>query len=176
LRLRYWQGNIGGVGVNLGELNFREYRKSDLEAICVLDDACFAEAFRFDRRSMQRFAERRGAIAIVAEAIEGEMGGFVIVHLEEQLRAGRRGYVVTLDVADRWRRHGLASALMDKAEERASEAGAAAMELHVFTGNEAAIRFYEARGYVRTGVAEGFYGAVGLDAFLYGKTLEPAAH
>ena len=48
--------------------------------------------------------------------------------------------------------------------------GAAKMELHVFTGNEGAIRFYESIGYTQAGTANDFY-AQSLHALLYRKTL-----
>jgi ribosomal-protein-alanine N-acetyltransferase len=45
--------------------------------------------------------------------------------------------------------------------------------LHVFTGNEGAVRFYERLGYERIGIKPRFYGR-GLDAFVYRKTLVAA--
>jgi ribosomal-protein-alanine N-acetyltransferase len=153
--------------LELSEVLVREYRDSDLDAICALDEACFAEGFRFSRESMRRFVTRRGAIVLVAEARGGEIAGFVIVHLER----GARGYVVTLDVGEKWRRRGLAGTLMEAAEGRARAAGATAMALHVFTGNEGAVGFYEGRGYARVGLVRGFYGMAGGDAFVYRKEL-----
>jgi [ribosomal protein S18]-alanine N-acetyltransferase len=152
--------------LELGEVLVREYRDGDLDAICALDEACFAVEFRFSRESMRRFVTRRGAISLIAEAEGGEIVGFVIVHLER----GARGYVVTLDVGDRWRRRGLAGTLMEAAEGRARAVGAGVMRLHVFTGNEGAVGFYEGRGYLRVGVVRRFYGRVG-DAYVYRKEL-----
>jgi [ribosomal protein S18]-alanine N-acetyltransferase len=154
----------------IGEISLRDYRASDLEAMFRLDVACFAPEFRFDRASMRAFAEERGALALVAETVAGELAGFVIVHVERGA-AGRRGYLVTLDVAEEWRRKGLAGRLMREAEARTVAAGARWMELHVFTGNEAAIRFYERLGYERVGMRRRFYGADGLDALVYRKEL-----
>ncbi len=113
---------------------------------------------------MRGFAEAPGAITILAE-IDGVLAGFCIVQIEGQV-----GYVVTLDVATAWRRQGLARRLMAEVEMRGRTAGATAMVLHVFTGNAAAVRFYEGIGYTRTGIAERFYGR-GLDALVYGKRL-----
>jgi ribosomal protein S18 acetylase RimI-like enzyme len=45
------------------------------------------------------------------------------------------------------------------------------MQLHVFTGNVGAVCFYERLGYRRLRVERRFYGAAGLDAFVYGKEL-----
>jgi [ribosomal protein S18]-alanine N-acetyltransferase len=153
--------------LGLGEVLVREYRDSDLDAICALDEACFAVEFRFSRESMRRFTARRAGISLIAETEGGAIAGFVIVHLE----SGARGYVVTLDVGEGWRRRGLASTLMEAAEGLAREAGAAVMRLHAFTGNEGAVRFYEGRGYKRVGVVPGFYGGVGMDAYWYRKEL-----
>jgi ribosomal-protein-alanine N-acetyltransferase len=153
-----------------GEISLRDYRVLDIEAMFRLDVACFAPEFRFDRASMRAFAEERGAIALVAETTDGELVGFVIVHVERGA-AGRRGYLVTLDVAEEWRRKGLAGRLMREAEARTVAAGARWMELHVFIGNEAAIRFYERLGYERVAMRRRFYGADGLDAFVYRKEI-----
>jgi [ribosomal protein S18]-alanine N-acetyltransferase len=159
--------------VELAEVVLRGYRGEDLTEICRLDEACFAKAFRFSRGSMRQFVERKGAIVVVAEwCLGGEtrhdecikIVGFVVVHVE---RSGR-GYVVTLDVAEEWRRRGLAGAMMEEAETQARVAGAVGMELHVYSGNEGAIGFYEGRGYQRMGVVKSFYGR-GMDAFVYRK-------
>jgi [ribosomal protein S18]-alanine N-acetyltransferase len=152
------------------EIFLREYRATDLEAMFRLDEACFAEEFRFDRESMREFAEDGNAVVRVAEKVGGEMVGFVIVHLERVL-TGRRAYVVTLDVAAECRQQGLGRRLMREAEARASAAGVRGMQLHVFTGNAGAIRFYERLGYERIRVQRRFYGDAGLDAFVYGKEL-----
>ncbi len=148
----------------------REYRASDLDAIFRLDVICFAMAFRFDRASMRRFAARKRAIALIAEAADGAICGFVIIHLEQD-GAGWIGYVVTLDVAPEFRRAGVAARLMGEAEGRAAAAGARWMGLHVFAGNDNAVRFYERMGYERVGEELGFYGKAGLDALVYGKGL-----
>lgn len=152
------------------KVELRRYRVDDLEAMFRLDVACFAPEFRFDRASMRAFAEERGALALVAETVAGELVGFVIVHVERGA-AGRRGYLVTLDVAEEWRRKGIAGKLMREAEARTVAAGARWMELHVFTGNEAAIRFYERLGYERIAMRRRFYGADGLDALVYRKEI-----
>jgi ribosomal-protein-alanine N-acetyltransferase len=153
-----------------GEIILRDYRSSDIEAMFRLDEACFAEEFRFDRESMREFAEVGSAFVRVAEKVCGEIVGFVITHIEE-VAAARRAYVVTLDVAEECRRKGLARRLMTEAEERAIAAGVRWIQLHVFTGNAGAIQFYEELGYERIRTRRRFYGAPGLDAFVYGKDL-----
>ena len=155
------------------EIFLRDYQASDLDAMFRLDEACFAEEFRFDRRSMREFAEERSAVVRIAETDCGGIAGFVIVHIG-LVASEWRAYVVTLDVAHQHRRKGLARRLMEEAEARAAAAGARWIQLHVFTGNEGAIRFYEGMGYERIRVRRGYYGAAGLDAVVYGKELLPA--
>jgi ribosomal protein S18 acetylase RimI-like enzyme len=134
-----------------------------------LDETCFREAFRFDRRSMRRFAEMRGAIVVIAEE-DVAMAGFVIVHLEGGA-AERYGYVVTLDVAPELRGIGLGRALLGEAERQVRAAGVGRMGLHVAVDNDAAIRFYEGLGYGCIGVAKRFYREAGLDGLIYLKEL-----
>ena len=133
----------------------------------ALDLLCFEPVFRFSRGAMRGFAEAPGAITVLAEA-QGKLAGFCIAQLEDST-----GYIVTLDVVPAWHRRGLARRLMAEVESRLHSAGALQMQLHVFTGNTAAIRFYEGIGYAQTGVAENFY-AQNLHALLYRKTLRKA--
>jgi len=152
------------------EIFLRDYRAPDLEAMFQLDKACFSEEFRFDRRAMRVFAEEQDAVVRIAETEQGELVGFVIVHLEAFVTGGR-GYVVTLDVAPDHRRTGMARRLMEDAEASVRTVGVQRMELHVYQRNEEAIRFYEGREYRRVGARPGFYGP-GLDAWVYRKALK----
>jgi ribosomal-protein-alanine N-acetyltransferase len=152
------------------EIFFRDYRATDLEAMFQLDEACFAEEFRFDRESMREFAEEQNAIVRVAQKVRGQIVGFVIVHVE-RVATEWRAYIVTLDVAPECRQRGLARRLMREVEATAMAAGVRWMQLHVFTGNAGAIRFYERMGYEHVSTQKNFYGEAGLDAYVYGKEL-----
>ncbi len=129
-----------------------------------LDLLCFEEPFRFDLKTMRRFALRPGAIVSLVYSDMG-LDGFVIVHLRRDTAD-----VVTLDVHPNRRRQGIAGALLEAAEGQARIAGARWMELHAFVGNATAIRFYERAGYGCETIVRSYYGA-GLDAFLYRKAL-----
>src|ERR1700727_3071544 len=116
-----------------GEIVLRDYRPTDLDAIFQLDQECFSAEFRFDRESMQIFAEEQRAVVCIAEKSDAEIVGFVIVHVEWVAKEWR-GYVVTLDVVEEYRGRGIAQRLMEETELRIAAAGARSMELHVFTG------------------------------------------
>ena len=151
-------------------IKLRSYRAGDADAMHALDVVCFERPFRFTRGAMRRFAEVKKARVIVADE-GGKLAGFVILHLEED-EEGRTGYIITLDVEPAQRRKGIAGLLMRDVERQAHMDGCAALVLHVFAGNEAAIRFYDRAGFVRSHRAEDFYGA-GLDAWVYHKLLAP---
>jgi ribosomal-protein-alanine N-acetyltransferase len=152
-------------------LLLRGYEADDLDAMYALDVVCFERPFRFTRGAMRRFAEAKKARVVIAEEKDA-LVGFVILHLEDA-EAIRTGYVITLDVAPEQRRRGIARLLMSEAERHAYKAGCAALVLHVFTGNEEAIRFYASIGFVRSHREEEFYGP-GIDAWVFHKRLPPA--
>ena len=141
-------------------LNFRGYEERDLEAMFALDTACFAEPFRFSLRAMRQFARAGNAATVVVED-DGRLAGFVIAHLE-----GETAYVVTIDVAEEYRRRGVGADLLLRSER--AFAGARRVALHVFEGNTVAVRFYERLGYLRMGEAKGFYGR-GMNAVVFEK-------
>jgi ribosomal-protein-alanine N-acetyltransferase len=149
-------------------IRLRPFRVNDLDAMHALDVECFDKPFRFSRGAMQRFAEARNARVVVAD--DGDaLVGFVILDIEDP-GEGRFGYIVTLDVSPRYRRMGVAGQLMQEAEREASREGCAAVVLHVFIGNEPAIRFYLGRGFERSHQEHDFYGR-GIDAWVLHKPL-----
>jgi ribosomal-protein-alanine N-acetyltransferase len=150
-------------------VRIREGRLDDVGAMHALDLACFAEPFRFDLRTMRRFATARGSIVRVAEGDGGELAGFVIV--ERMSRA--TAYVVTLDVAEGFRRKGLARRLLAEAIKSAAIGGARWVGLHVHAENDGAIGFYEAAGFEFVERVPAFY-ACGLDGLVYRLAIETA--
>ena len=149
-------------------LELRSYRPNDLDAMHALDVLCFEKPFRFTRAAMRQFAEAKKARVIIAE-VGGALSGFVILHVERS-EEGRLGYVVTLDVDPALRRSGIGVMLMGEAARQARAENCVALVLHVFAGNEAAIRFYEHAGFMRKHGAVGFYGQ-GADAWVYRKRI-----
>ena len=151
-----------------GGVYFRSYQPGDLDALYALDTICFTEPFRFSRRLMAQLVDAPYAHTIVADE-ESVVAGFVIVHMEHWERE-LIAYIMTLDVTPEQRRHGLATELMQRAEEAAREVHADALALHVWVENEGAVRFYEGAGYQRVELVERFYNEAG-NAWLYRKPL-----
>src|ERR1700679_1108745 len=130
-------------------MKLRPYREADLEAMFALDMRCFERPFRFRLEDIQRFASEPGAVTLVAED-QDKLAGFFIAE-----PVGDAVYIVTLDVSPDHQRRGLGRELLGRAER--SFPAAQRCVLHVFVGNETAIRFYEANEYRRTGEAKSFY-------------------
>jgi [ribosomal protein S18]-alanine N-acetyltransferase len=149
--------------VDTTQITLRDYRSGDVDAMYALDIVCFESRFRFSRTDMRRFAEARKARVAIAE-VDGTMVGFCIVHVHR----GGVGYVVTLDVAEQYRRHGVARMLMTQLEQTS---GCTVMMLDVFVDNHTAVHFYKSMGYERIGIEEGYYGP-GADAAVYRKMLQ----
>ncbi len=115
---------------------------------------------------MHRYVGASGAIVVVAETDE-TLSGFAILNLA-RTRGLLSYYVTTLDVHPSRRRHGVAARLLAEAEGLAARKGVGTIDLHVFCGNDAAIAFYERRGFTRGRRYRNFYGA-SLDAWGYAK-------
>jgi ribosomal-protein-alanine N-acetyltransferase len=153
----------------MSEITLRNGTPADIEAMYALDLLCFDPPFRFDLRSMRRYATHPDAIVLIAE-IAGEIAGFIVVNPTRR-RSLHSAYITTLDVHPDHRRHGIARRLVAEAEHRAALTGATSMQLHVHTGNTVAIRFYESAAYQQAMLTPDFY-AAGLDAWTYLKPLQ----
>lgn len=150
------------------EFILRPGTPADVEAMHELDLLCFEKPFRFDIKSMRKYATHPEAIVVIAES-KGELLGFIVVNPTRR-RAMHSAYITTLDVHPDLRRLGIARALVAEAERFAVAAGAVTMQLHVSTGNTSAVSFYESAGYEQLLLTEDFYNT-GLHAFSYLKSL-----
>lgn len=157
-----------GSPVTRRRFRYRNYRPDDLDAMVALDASCFDAPFRFTKDAMRRFAEAENAWVIVADDGEG-LAGFCIVHRERSV-GPPIGYVVTIDVAERWRGQGVGERMLSDAETWVRSWKCVGMMLHVFVKNQPAIRFYERLRYRRVGTQRGFYGP-GMDGAMYWKDL-----
>ena len=151
------------------QILYRGYSPTDLPALVQLDEACFDPPFRFSTPTMRRFVEAENAWITIAEE-NGILAGFCILH-RERADSMDIGYVITIDVAELYRRQGIGERMLIDAEPWVRRFNGAGIMLHVFIGNPAAIRFYEKLGYTRLGIQRGFYGGT-LDAALYWKELQ----
>jgi len=118
--------------------------------MAALDRACFGSD-SFPRRLIQRYLTSHETISIVAEA-QAELKGFILLHW-----APHTAEVATLDVHPAWRRRGIGTALLNRAEAEANAMGILKLALHVETTNQGAIGLYQRLGFVITAGSPGYY-------------------
>ncbi len=113
---------------------------------------------------------RSGAFTLIAEtdAPKSLIAGFIVA---EANRRGQ-GHIVTIDVVDDMRRHGVGSKLLEQAEQRLTTAGCHSVYLETAVNNASALLFYKRHGYFVEKTITRYYNGV-LDALLLRKDLHP---
>ena len=130
-----------------------------------MDRLCFPEEIAYTPEDIALALLQRGAFAFVAKADERAVA-FVLAYQKKPLI----GHIVTLDVHPDFQRQSIGYHLMERAEQRLRDRGAARIILEVSVANDTALRFYEKRGYLRQRLLPHYY-ADRSDAYLMEKTL-----
>ncbi|MBN8849746.1 MULTISPECIES: GNAT family acetyltransferase [unclassified Sphingomonas] len=121
---------------------------ADTAALVALWEACgLTRPWNPPTRDIARALAGPASTILVARR-DGAVAGSVMAGHD-----GHRGWVYYLAVAPDARRAGLGRALMDAAEAWLRERGAPKLQLMVRTGNEEALAFYRALGFVDQPVA-----------------------
>lgn len=157
--------SVAAAGLDPRALQLREFRRADLRLLYEIDQSCFPAGIAYSLTELERFICRPSAKTWVAE-IGGRLVGFVVANREQR----DAGHIVTLDVAEDWRRGGVGTVLMNAAEASAREQGARFVYLETAEDNAAAQNFYRRRGYQKLRALENYYGN-GLAAWLMVKRL-----
>jgi ribosomal protein S18 acetylase RimI-like enzyme len=161
----------------------RNYRESDFDAIHRIDQACYSSDTAYSRSELRTYLAFLGAECIVAEikmktgpamvdargprSMELKMVGFCISG-----RSGDRGHIITMDVLEEFRKHGIGSTLLRAIEKRLAAAGVQRIGLETAIDNQVAIGFWQKHGYVSVGIKKGYYPG-GRDAFYMTKAVGP---
>ncbi len=147
------------------KVSLRPFRPDDLEILYRIDQACFPPGVSYSRQELAAFIAHRSSRTWVATAGEQTIG-FLVAS-----RAPRRvGHIVTIDVAEPWRRRHVGRVLMDAAEDWAHAEKLRLIYLQTAEDNLAAQAFYEKRGYVKLKRVAGYY-ANGVAAWVMVKPL-----
>jgi len=164
------------------QFTIRDYRAQDFDRLWEIDQLCFPHGIAYTQMELNGFIAKRKAITLVADAPEptadspeqtGEpshpstIAGFVVA---VPIR-GRVGHIVTLDIAPKARRFGLASRLMKACEQRLRAAGCSMVYLETAVNNEPAVRLYQKLGYEIVRTLPEYYSSQSLDAFQMAKHL-----
>jgi ribosomal-protein-alanine N-acetyltransferase len=150
---------ISGVSVTI-----RQYEAHDFASMFKLDQACFPPGIAYSKTMLRYFLAQAGAECLVA-LDGGKIVGFTLSEENPPL-----AHIITLDVAESHRRHGVGTALLGESEANLRFRGVRTVLLETATNNEAGIAFWERHGYRREVVLRNYYSGR-LDAFEMRKKL-----
>lgn len=142
----------------------RSYKPEDFETLYEIDQACYEPAIAYSRRELRNYLRFPGGDCVVAEA-GGKTAGFIITAHEADW-----GYIVTIDVLNAYRRHGVGSMLLAEIERKLAASEVREVSLETATDNASAIAFWRKHGYRKRGVKKAYYPG-GRDAFSMNKLL-----
>jgi ribosomal-protein-alanine N-acetyltransferase len=149
-------------------LSLRSYEPHDFATLHKLDQACFPPGISYSKTTLRYFLTIPSADCVVA--LEGShIAGFILSEENPPL-----AHIITLDVAQKERRRGVGSALLDKLESNLAARAVRSILLETATDNEAAVAFWQRHGYRSEAVLKRYYlGRV--DAYEMRKILPPAS-
>ncbi len=130
----------------------RKAVKTDIDELLRLEALAF-QGDRLSRRSFKRWLRHKGCVFLVSDEV-GTLSGYILVILRRGTRLARL-YSLAVDPAYQGR--GLASSLIELAEQSARDAGALYMRLEVAGNNDGAIKLYRKLGYTQFGSYQDYY-------------------
>jgi [ribosomal protein S18]-alanine N-acetyltransferase len=129
----------------------RDYDPHDFAAVHRLDQACFPAGIAYSKTTLKYFLSLPSADCVVA-AEENRIVGFILTEENPPL-----AHVITLDVAEAFRRHGTGSLLLAEIERDLSLRGVRTVLLETAIENEAAVAFWQRHGYRIEAVLKRYY-------------------
>jgi [ribosomal protein S18]-alanine N-acetyltransferase len=146
----------------------RDYEPHDFAAIHRLDQACFPSGISYSKTTLKYFLSLPSADCIVATEND-RIAGFILTEENPPL-----AHIITLDVAEAVRRHGVGTLLLEKSERNLTLRGVRHVLLETAVENAAAVAFWQRHGYrIEAGLKRYYLGR--LDAYEMRKILPAAA-
>jgi len=122
-------------------VTLRAHEPRDFAALLRLDQACFPPGISYSKTMLRYFLKLPSADGTVAED-DGKIVGFVLTEENPPL-----AHVITLDVADTYRRRGVGTALLAESERNLALRGVRTVLLETAINNEAGVAFWQRHGY-----------------------------
>lgn len=144
--------------------SIRSYDPGDFAALHKLDQKCFSPGIAYSKKLLKYFLAQAGAECLVAQQ-DSSVVGFILTEENPPL-----AHIVTLDVAESHRRHGVGSRLLHESETNLALRGVRTVLLETATSNAAAVAFWQRHGYRIEAVLKNYYPGR-LDAYEMRKRL-----
>jgi len=142
----------------------RSYAPSDFDTLYEIDQACYEPGIAYSRQELRNYLRFPGSHCIVAET-GGTTIGFILTAHQDNW-----GYIITIDVLERYRRLRVGSLLLTEAERRLASDGVREIALETAVDNASAIAFWRRHGYRTGGIKKRYYPG-GRDAYSMAKLL-----
>lgn len=144
-------------------LEIRIAKEQEIEEIARLEQEIFPDPWSL---TALRDTWNQRQAQILGAWLDGQMAGYVIVYF-----AADESEIARIAVDEKFRRQGVAGALLDEMERVLAGKGIARLMLDVRKSNAAALRFYLSRGFKEDGVRKNFYTNPIEDAILMSRRL-----
>lgn len=129
-------------------LEIRIAKEQEIEEIARLEQEIFPDPWSL---TALRDTWNQKQAQILGAWLDGQMAGYVIVYF-----AADESEIARIAVDEKFRRQGVAGALLDEMERVLAGKGIARLMLDVRKSNAAALRFYLSRGFKEDGVRKKF--------------------
>jgi ribosomal-protein-alanine acetyltransferase len=126
-----------------------------LDVLFEIEKQCFTEE-AFTKQQISYLLTDYNTISLVAK-FGSEVVGFIILQLESEDDVAF-GHIITLNVATKYRRKGIAQKLLHETESILRTRGITESRLEVKQENSAAIKLYQRLGYREIGKLDHYYG------------------
>ena len=156
------------------KFRIRRYAQDDFETLYAIDQLCYAPEIAYSRADLREYLELLTAECWVAETPNTRTAPQAIAGFLVATSHGSRGHILTIDVLERFRRAGVGTSLLRRAEVEIEKRGAREIWLETAVDNDAAIAFWKNRGYVARGRLSHYY-PNGVDAFAMSRILAKRA-
>jgi [ribosomal protein S18]-alanine N-acetyltransferase len=142
----------------------RPYDLRDFAALYRLDQGCFPAGISYSKTTLRYFLSLRSADCLVAMQ-DAHIAGFILTEENPPL-----AHIITLDIAEKFRRLGIGSALLCESERNLALRGVRHVLLETAVNNEAGVAFWQHHGYGVAATLKRYY--LGrLDAYEMRKIL-----
>jgi len=129
----------------------RPYDPQDFPALYKLDQACFPAGISYSKTTLRYFLSLPTADCLVAMQ-DTHIAGFILTQENPPL-----AHIITLDVAEKFRRMGIASALLAESEANLARRGVRTILLETAIDNEPGVAFWRHHGYVVKATLKRYY-------------------
>ena len=126
-----------------------------LDRLFEIEEQCFTKE-AFTKQQISYLLTDYNTISLVAK-VNNEIAGFIILQLESEDDVVF-GHIVTLNVATKYRRKGIAQTMLHETENILKSRGITESRLEVKQDNSAAIKLYQRLGYREIGKLDHYYG------------------